>query len=168
MPRHCSICQHPRLRDITADLMRRASYRTLQAKYGISKSSIERHVGNHVSAALRRLQSEMTVAAEVGGPVLEQMRGLNARALRILGDAEAAQDRPTALHAIRECRRNLDLIARLTGELDPRAASETPGAPLHVTINYVDKAIMAAPAPTPLPEAARLNGGAPSANEVIE
>ena len=60
------------------------------------------------------------------------MRSLNGRALRILADAEVAQDRATALHAIRECRRNLELIARLTGELDPRAAGETPGSTLQV------------------------------------
>jgi hypothetical protein len=31
------------------------------------------------------------------------------------------------------------LIAKLTGELNPRAAGETPGAPLTVVIQYVDK-----------------------------
>jgi hypothetical protein len=67
------------------------------------------------------------------------MRKLNTRALRILQDAEKTKDPAMALSAIRECRRNLELIAKLTGELDPRAAGETPGGSLQVTINYVQK-----------------------------
>jgi hypothetical protein len=137
-------------------MMRRVPYRTLGTRYGLSKSAINRHLQSHVSTALRRLEVEMIRSVDVGGPVIEQMRGLNQSALRILGEAEAASDRPTALHAIRECRRNLELIAKLTGELDPRAAGETPGAQLQVTINYVDKAVMTGAAPSPLPEGRRL------------
>jgi hypothetical protein len=123
--------------------MRRTPYRVMQSRYKVSKSAIDRHVSGHVSKALRQLAAAegMTLAdaAAIAEPVLGEMRKLNARALRILNDAEAAKDRPTALHAIRECRRNLELIAKLTGELDPRAAGETPGAPLTVVIQYVDK-----------------------------
>ena len=42
--------------------------------------------------------------------------------MRILTSAEDAKDHTVALHAVRECWRNLELIAKLTGELDPRAA----------------------------------------------
>jgi hypothetical protein len=56
--------------------------------------------------------------------------------LRILQQAEDAKDHATALAAIRECRRNLELIAKLTGELDQRAAGETPGAPVTINVLY--------------------------------
>ena len=142
MPRPCTICASPRLNEITADLMARKPYRVIQSRYGVSKSSIDRHVTRHVHTALHVLASkEMSAieAATIGEPVLAGMRRLNARALRILADAEGAQDRLTALAAIRECRRNLELIAKLTGELDPHSPGEASGGPLTVVIQYVDK-----------------------------
>jgi hypothetical protein len=144
----CSVCDHPNLRAITTDLMARASYRTIESRYSVSRAAIDRHVRKHVTKGLKLLMAAereslavqtLADADAVTRPVLSEMRNLNARALRILNDAEAAQDRPTALHAIRECRRNLELIAKLTGELDPRAAGETPGAPLSITVQYVQK-----------------------------
>jgi hypothetical protein len=135
----CSVCSHPELRGITSDLMARVPYRTIERKYSVSRSAIDRHVTHHVTKAFRQLAAaEQTLAesATIAEPVLAEMRKLNSRALRILADAEAAKDHPTALQAIRECRRNLELIAKLTGELDPRAAGETPGGGLNVTILY--------------------------------
>jgi len=143
MSRPCKVCTHPDLKRITEDLMRRTPYRIVMKRYKVSLGSLNRHISQHVSKALRKLAaSEMTLpdAAVIAEPVLVEMRKLNARALRILHDAEEANDQQTALHAIRECRRNLELIAKLTGELDPRAVNETPGAPLTVVVQYVDKA----------------------------
>jgi hypothetical protein len=100
-------------------------------------------------------------------PVLDQIRHLNARALRILTAAENTKDHVTALSAIREVRHGLELVARLTGELDPRAAGETPGAPLQVTVVYAEKAAMVfrdSPAPAVLPETQRLTGAPAGAN----
>jgi hypothetical protein len=68
------------------------------------------------------------------------MRRLNQRSLKILKAAEEAKDHTVALHAVRECRRNLELIAKLTGELDPRAAGEETGGSLNVTVVYAEKA----------------------------
>src|SRR5262249_8525350 len=148
------ICTHNQLKEITADLMSRASYRTLQKRYGISKSAVERHLNGHVSEALRRLTAaegmSLADAAGIAEPVLQQMRHLHVRTLRILLDAEATKDHRTALNAISEARKNLELIGRIDGSLDPRSAGETPGAPLQVTIVYADKAAVVAPAPGPV------------------
>jgi len=128
--------------------MKRLPYRTIEARYAVSRSAIDRHVRSHVCEALRRLAAaekesmSLADAAVIVEPVLGEMRKLNARGLRILQEAEEAKDRGTALAAIRECRRNLELIAKLTGELDPRAAGETPGAPLTVVVQYVDKQLI--------------------------
>jgi hypothetical protein len=123
--------------------MRRVPYRTIGARYALSRSAIDRHLTSHVSQALRQLAAAESMvlpgAAAIATPVLPEMRKLNARALRILAEAEGSQDQITALAAIRECRRNLELIAKLTGELDPRAAGEASGGPLTVVIQYVDK-----------------------------
>ncbi len=132
--RNCTVCQHPELRAITGDLAARVPLRTLEHRYSLSRSALDRHV-QHVPKAVKLVAD----AAAIAAPVLGEMRKLNARALRILADVEGIKDYATALTAIRECRRNLELIAKLTGELDPRAAGETPGAPLNITVQYVQK-----------------------------
>jgi hypothetical protein len=140
--RACTVCKHPQSHAITADLLARVPYRTIERRYSVSRSALDRHVTQHVAKALRQLvaaEASLTDAAMVAAPVLEQMRKLNGRALKILQQAEDAKDHATALHSIREIRHSLELIAKLTGELDPRAAGETPGAPLNVTIQYVAK-----------------------------
>lgn len=164
----CTICNHPQIRAITADLMARVPYRTIEQRYSVSRSAIDRHVTSHITRAFRQLAAAAKLgdAAIVAEPVLAQMRGLHVRALAILAKAEAAKDHGTALVAIRECRRNLELVAKLTGELDPHLAGET-GQPLTVIVQYVDKQVVATSAPPPLPDAiaapARLNGGSPEA-----
>ena len=143
MSRNCTICNHPQLKEITHALMARRPYRSIQARYGVNKSAIVRHLKRHVTKALRKLTAAeipLAMAEEVAEPVLVEMRKLNVRSLRILKSAEEAKDHAVALHAVRECRRNLELIAKLTGELDPRAAGEEMGGSLNVTVVYAEKA----------------------------
>ena len=52
--------------------------------------------------------------------LLAQVRDLQAKALGILNKAEEAGELRTALSAIREARGNLELLAKLLGELDER------------------------------------------------
>jgi hypothetical protein len=61
-------------------------------------------------------------AAEVAeaGDLLSQVQDLQARTLAILEAAEASREHRTALGAIRESRSNLELLAKLLGQLDER------------------------------------------------
>jgi hypothetical protein len=52
--------------------------------------------------------------------LLEQVRDLQVRTFAILEAAEASEQHRTALSAIREARGNLELLAKLLGELDDR------------------------------------------------
>jgi hypothetical protein len=146
---HCLVCQHPQSQDISADLLKRIPYRTIASRYSVSRSALSRHVTEHIPKALR-LQAARERVQMDPEPVLVQMRKLNLRALAVLQQAEDAKDRPGVLLAVRECRRNLELIAKLTGELDPRSPVEGLGGPITVTVTYVDKAIIATPATPPL------------------
>jgi hypothetical protein len=140
--------------------MARRPYRSIQARYGVNKSAIVRHLKRHVTKALRKLTATeipLAMAEEVAEPVLVEMRKLNVRSLRILKSAEDAKDHTTALSAVRECRRNLELIAKLTGELDPRAAGEeTGGGALQVTVIYSEAAIQVSPPEAPVSAPAAL------------
>lgn len=84
----------------------------------LSVYSLRRHRAGHLPARLVRARE----AGEVAGAtdLLEQLRALHERALRTLEDAEKQGEVRTVLLAMREARRNLELLARLTGPIDER------------------------------------------------
>ena len=80
--------------------------------------------------------------------LLEQVRDLQSRALAILGKAESAGDLRTALGAIREARGNLELLARLLGELN-----EQPVVNLNLSPEWLELRAVIVTALEPYPEA---------------
>ena len=79
---------------------------------------MRRHKANHLPAKLAMAQAAEEVAE--ADTLLDQVKGLQSRAYSILGRAEEAGELKTALSAIREARGNLELLAKLLGELDER------------------------------------------------
>jgi hypothetical protein len=78
--------------------------------------------------------------------VMASMRELHTRTLALLTKAEESNDGHLALRAIREARSNLELLGHLDGSLDGPIAPTSGN--VQVTIQYIDKAIVAAsPAP---------------------
>jgi hypothetical protein len=89
-------------------------YRVIAARFGSSASAVARH-REHLPTFLVKAR-EASEAAEAD-TLLEQVRSLQARALSILDRADEAGDLRTALSAVREARGNLELLAKLLGEL---------------------------------------------------
>jgi hypothetical protein len=104
-------------------------------KFGFNRIVMDKHAAQHLGAGLREHNNNE--------PVLEQIRKLNLRTLRILSSAEKGEERDpnVALSAIREARANLTLIAKLTGELK---TTEAAGGTTRVEVIYVDKLAPAA------------------------
>jgi len=46
----CSVCTHPEVQAITAAMERGDSYRTIEAAYGVNKSSVSRHTRQCLTA----------------------------------------------------------------------------------------------------------------------
>lgn len=115
MPRVCTICTHAERHDIERSLLKGDALRGLSALYRVSEDALARHRDKHLPEKL----VQATQAAEVANAnnLLDQVRNLQSRALVILSQAEQAGDLRTALQAIREARSNLELLARLVGEL---------------------------------------------------
>jgi hypothetical protein len=121
MPRACSVCAHPDRGAIDRSLVAGESNRQIAARYGsLSRAAIQRHGHNHLPAVLTKAQEAEEVAR--ADDLLASVRGLQARTLTILDAAEASEQHRTALSAIREARSNLELLAKLLGELDERPA----------------------------------------------
>jgi hypothetical protein len=151
MPRHCSLCFHSQREQISRDLLSGIAYREIARRYSVTIGAISMHLRNHVAGPVRRIiQAETNLAKDCLSvePVLLQMRRLNNHVLRVLTIAEASKDQAMVLAAVKEARENLTVIAKITGELDPRSLAPEDGK-LQVTIRYYDK---------PLPEPARPQG----------
>ena len=118
VPRSCTICEHPDREAIDRALVGDSSNLSVSSLFGVSESAVRRHKANHLPAKLVMAQAAEEVAQ--ADDLLQQVRDLQDRALAILGKAEAAGDLRTALGAIREARGNLELLAKLLGELDER------------------------------------------------
>jgi hypothetical protein len=119
MPRKCSVCTHPDRENIDEALVSATAISAISAKYrDISEDALGRHKANHLPAKLVMAEKAKEVAQ--ADSLLEQVRDLQGRALAILDQAEMSGDLRTALGAIREARGNLELLAKLLGELDDR------------------------------------------------
>jgi hypothetical protein len=118
MPRSCTVCEHSERAIIDRALVGDASNRSLASLYDVSEAAMRRHRTNHLPAKLVMAQAAEEVAE--ADNLLDQVRNLQGRAYAILDKAEKAGELRTALGAIREARGNLELLAKLLGELDER------------------------------------------------
>jgi len=124
----CIVCSHPdRLEIDKALLAGSKTYREIEAEYKISRSAISRHVQKgHISAQVAKAHEAKQVSEACS--LLEQVQDLQSTANRILKDAESKKDLRGACVAIREVRSILELLAKMTGELQGEG----------VTVNIVE------------------------------
>ncbi len=146
MPRSCSVCGRPDRGAIDEALVGGASNRSVASLYDVSEAAVRRHKGNHLPAKLVMAQAAEEVAE--ADNLLDQVRDLQRRALAILGKAEEAGELRTALSAIKEARGNLELLAKLLGELDDR-----PVVNLNISPEWLELRAVIVGALEPHPEA---------------
>src|SRR5215212_4674064 len=127
MPRRCTVCDHLERHGIDEALVTGAPYRSVVKRFGLSESAVYRHKTEHLPAHL--LKAKEVEEAARADDLLEQLRHLQARAFDILERAEEAGDLRTALAAISQARGNLELLAKLLGELDDRPQTNVLVAP---------------------------------------
>ena len=118
MPRSCTVCSLPGREAIDRALVGGASNRSVASLYDVSEAAVRRHRTNHLPA--RMVMAEKAAELVEADNLLDQVGDLQRRALAILDRAEEAGELKTALSAIREARGNLELLAKLLGELDER------------------------------------------------
>src|SRR5215218_8336870 len=131
MPRTCTVCHHECLEEINRALVEGTAFPVLVAKYRISKDALSRHKANHLPATLVKAQEAQEVAR--ADDLLDEVRSLQARTLTILDRAERVGDLRTALRAIKEARGNLELLAKLVGQIDER-----PQVHLHLSQEWLE------------------------------
>jgi hypothetical protein len=133
LPRVCTVCAHESRYDIDSILVDRSkAYRDIARRYNVSKDAISRHVsGGHISELIAlAADAERSAQADT---LLDRIEDLQARTLAILESSEETREHGTALSAIREARRNLELIGEVTKELN-----RTPTLNLHLNAEWIE------------------------------
>jgi hypothetical protein len=122
----CIVCRSPQLWEISMMLASGASQRAVGRKFNITQESMRIHCLRHMGPELR--------SYAICEPVLIQIKKLNARTLKILSDAERERNPELALKAVAQARSNLELLAKLSGEL----RRDNPGEDITVEVRYID------------------------------
>ena len=87
--------------------------RRIASQYGVSERAVRYHMREHLPALLALARdAEHAARADT---LLDRMEALQSQTLAIL---DAPEDQRTALAAIAQARRNLELIGEVTKELD--------------------------------------------------
>ncbi len=119
MAQECSVCASPDQPAIDQALTSGGSIARIAKNFGISYASVRRHKVNHLLPEVREVLQTDAELAHVDP--LEEMRNLYLRLRDHLERAELEPDNWRAIKAFHsEARRDLELIAKLLGELDER------------------------------------------------
>lgn len=113
--RPCSVCVHPARSSIDSALIRRVSYRHLAGRYSLSESAISRHLNDHVAEYVQKALSEY--GDDKGVKVLAKLSSMIDRLNAFLDKAEADENALEFRAVASEWRKQLELIAKLQGEL---------------------------------------------------
>jgi len=114
--RTCTVCNHLEAHSVNVDLVSRRPYRAISRQYELSKDALRRHAREHLPELLARARNAVEVAE--ADDLLSRLEALQSRTLAVLEVVEGTENYSIALSAIREARSNLELIGRLTKELE--------------------------------------------------
>ena len=115
MPRTCTICTHPEVHAMDGALVAGQSFRNIAEQYGKSATALFRHKSDHLPAVLVTGQAVREEAHALD--VVKQLRDINAATLAILEDARDTHQSALALKAVDRVQKQIELQAKLLGEL---------------------------------------------------
>ncbi len=116
MPRTCTICRHPQRNEIDKALLAGAPLRDIARRFESSRAALFRHKQNDFP---KRLAKAKQAAEEAqAGTLFERLRAINRETGKILAEARGSKRHTIALGAIARAEKQLELEARLLGELD--------------------------------------------------
>ena len=119
MPRTCTVCTHPERRAIDQELVAgHLVNRRIAARHRLVESSVRRHAANHLPASLAKAAAAEDVAHAID--VVRQLKAINGACLAVLDGARRTGDGELVLKAADRVQKQIELQAKLLGELDER------------------------------------------------
>ncbi len=141
MPQPCSICTHAVRKAIDGAIVEGTPNRRVAAQYAVSEAAVRRHKAEHLPARMIKAaeQSDVRHAIDVVG----QLKAINGVCLLILKEARDAGDDDIALKAVDRIYRQIELQAKLIGQLDERPVVNIVGSVEFVAISTTLTAALA-------------------------
>ena len=118
MGRSCIVCSRSDRDDLERRLVAGEPVAAVARSVDIARSSLRRHAEAHLPAELAGLRDAGKRISTARAT--DRLEDLYARARAVLEHAEAEGRHPIALQAVRELRGFVELIAKLSGELDSK------------------------------------------------
>jgi hypothetical protein len=146
MPRVCTICQHPQRSEIDRALVAGTPLRDVAERYATTATTLHRHkehIGHaladaarsgaaaeavHATALVRQQAAREAADARQVLDVVQQLKAINASSIAILKEARDDKKHGLALQAIDRVHRQIELQAKLLGELQQEGTT-------NITIN---------------------------------
>ena len=114
----CTVCQHPSRSAVEQALVSGRSNTSIGSEFGLSKDAVRRHRDRHLAPVMRGAMGSREGRA--GRTAVDRMEDLYGRAEALLTSFEEGNRGALALGALKELRGIVELLAKLTGELDER------------------------------------------------
>ncbi len=149
MPRVCTVCTHENRAEIDTALVAGTPLRDIAIQNEVGKDALMRHKAEHLPASLVQAAGAEEVKNALN--VLDQLRAINETTRAILTDARKAKDGELALKAIDRIQRQIELQAKLLGDIDDRPQINVLLMPEWITVRAV---LIAALGPFPEARAA--------------
>jgi len=118
VPRTCQTCNHAEVAAIDREIAAGKSLRDLSALFRVSEDSLARHRDAHISPVVVRAQEAEDITR--GLDVVKQLKAINGVTMQILHEARQQKNPEVALKAVDRIQRQLELQAKLLGDLDER------------------------------------------------
>ena len=115
MPRACTVCAHPERAAIDRAMVADEAFRHIASRFGTSTTALQRHKSDHLP--LRLVQARDAREVTQADSLLDRLLDLGRQTSEFLDEARRAKDHALALKAITRAERQLELQARLLGEL---------------------------------------------------
>lgn len=117
MPKPCKFCNHNDRQSLEEALLNQdITQQKVASILGVNRSSVSRHMRNHVRKAVAEAISQ-DKELEDGLNVTSQLIEINRAAREILSEARAKGDNYLALGAIARVEKQLELQAKLLGDI---------------------------------------------------
>ena len=118
MTRTCTVCSHQERHAIEKLIVGGTANRRIATQFQLSEGAVRRHAAEHLPVSLVKAQEADEVRQALD--VLQQLRFINGAALLVLRDAKAAGEGELVLKAIDRVMKQIEVQARLLGDLDDR------------------------------------------------
>lgn len=116
--RTCTVCTHAQRGAIDVAIAAGTSYRDISLRFGPGVMAVQRHASSHLPASVAQAQEAREEAQALD--VVRQLKAINGAALSVLATARSGNTPELALKAIDRIQRQIELQAKLLGELDDR------------------------------------------------